>query len=298
MELLDLKAKYDVQDHIESSVEVPDLTECKGIIYIKGSSGSGKSTILRKMGHSVESLNNEKDVIGNFPTLEIGEELLLAFGLRSIPTWFRSPSTLSNGEHHRAEVAYTIAKGNHMLDEFTSVVDRNTAKALSVSVRKWFDRNNTDKLILASCHEDVVEWLQPDWVYDADSKVLVNRRVERRPEITLTIKSSNYKDWELFKKHHYLSSAMSKATHSYTAYIEGKAVAYCSIIHGCSRDIRSYWRECRLVVLPEFQGLGIGTKLSDTVAQLYKSKGFRFFAKTAHPVLGEHREKDPQLERY
>ena len=28
------------------------------------------------------------------------------------------------------------------------------------------------KVVLLSCHYDIVEWLQPDWVYDVNTKVL------------------------------------------------------------------------------------------------------------------------------
>jgi GNAT superfamily N-acetyltransferase len=45
------------------------------------------------------------------------------------------------------------------------------------------------------------------------------------------------------------------------------------------------------VILPEFQGMGIGTAFSDAIAEIYVSRGLRYFSKTAHPSFGEHREK-------
>ena len=45
--------------------------------------------------------------------------------------------------------------------------------------------------------------------------------------------------------------------------------------------------------MPEFQGMGIGTAFSDAIAEMYVSKGMRYFSKTAHPSFGEHREKSP-----
>jgi GNAT superfamily N-acetyltransferase len=44
-------------------------------------------------------------------------------------------------------------------------------------------------------------------------------------------------------------------------------------------------------LLPEWQGLGIGVAFSDAIAQIYLDRGLRYFSKTAHPALGEHREK-------
>lgn len=71
-------------------------------------------------------------------------------------------------------------------------------------------------------------------------------------------------------------------------------MAFSAVVHGCGRDIRSYWRESRIVVLPEWQGMGIGSKFSEAVASIYTSRGKRFFSKTAHPALGEYRNKHPE----
>ena len=80
-----------------------------------------------------------------------------------------------------------------------------------------------------------------------------------------------------------------KSCHFYTAYINAQPVAFIAIIHRCGRDIRSYWGESRLVVLPEFQGLGIGFAVSELIAMEYTSRGLRYFSKTAHPALGVKR---------
>lgn len=41
--------------------------------------------------------------------------------------------------------------------------------------------------------------------------------------------------------------------------------------------------------MPDFQGMGIGTKLSDAIAQIFIEKGKRYFSRTAHPRMGEYR---------
>ena len=70
-------------------------------------------------------------------------------------------------------------------------------------------------------------------------------------------------------------------------------MAFHAVLHSTNRDIHSYWRGHRTVVLPEFQGMGIGTAFSDAIAEFYVSQGVRYFSKTAHPSFGEHREKSP-----
>jgi len=96
----EIKSRYDIKDHVEAPVPIPDLPQ-EGIVLIVGTSGSGKSTILRSLNHDQNILvNPDATVIENFSTAQRGEELLLAAGLRSIPAWFRQPTTLSNGEYH------------------------------------------------------------------------------------------------------------------------------------------------------------------------------------------------------
>jgi len=291
-----IRAKYDIRDYKEQAVTVPKLPD-DGIILIVGTSGSGKSTILRTLGDRQAHFDPETTVIENFSTAQRGEELLLATGLRSIPTWFRSPTTLSNGERHRFEMALCIDQGITTIDEFTSVVDRDTAKSLAYSMRQYYDRSGqTEPLYIASCHRDIIEWLDPEWVYDTDLCVLENRRLPHRlgrPSLALTIRSTSVKYWRYFGRHHYLDTKISKSAHYYVLMLGDKPIGFHAAIHSTNRDIHSYWRGHRTVILPEFQGMGIGTAFSDAIAEIYVSRGFRYFSKTAHPAFGEHRERSP-----
>ena len=294
--LEEIRRKYDITDHKEADVAIPELPT-EGIVLIVGTSGSGKSTILRSLGeHTQPKIEFYNTVIENFSSPERGEELLLACGLRSIPTWFRTPHTLSNGEHHRFEMAMSIDQSISTIDEFTSVVDRDTAKSLALSIRRYYNQRGTaDPLYIASCHRDIIDWLDPDWVYDTDLQKLDNRRalhrLGRRPELALTIRSTGPHYWRYFQRHHYLDSKMSRSVHCYVLLLGDKPIGFHAAIHSTNRDIHSYWRGHRTVILPEFQGMGIGTAFSDAIAQIYVDRGLRYFSKTAHPSFGEHREK-------
>ena len=240
-----IKKKYDIGDYQESPVDVPNLP-ADGIVLIVGTSGSGKSTILRSLGKvKTPVVPQDVDVISSFSSPERGEELLLACGLRSIPTWFRPPATLSNGEFHRFEMALALDQGIATVDEFTSVVDRDTAKSLALSVRKFYDRRGTtDPLYIASCHRDIIEWLDPEYVYDTDLCVLENRRsllrLGTRPELVLTIKSASVDYWRYFSKYHYLDTAISRSAHYYVLLLGDKPIGFHAAIHSTNRDIHTY----------------------------------------------------------
>ena len=59
-------------------------------------------------------------------------KLLFDVGLSSVPVWKSPFRTLSNGEKLRFEIAYKILLPNNyvFVDEFTSMLDRQTAKNL------------------------------------------------------------------------------------------------------------------------------------------------------------------------
>jgi len=54
------------------------------------------------------------------------------------------------------------------------------------------------------------------------------------------------------------------------------------------------WREHRLVVLPDFQGVGIGNALSAFVASAYAGlRGKRYYSTTGNPAMIAHRIRSP-----
>jgi len=75
---------------------------------------------------------------------------------------------------------------------------------------------------------------------------------------------------------------------------EGNLSDFSAVISFPSGSVKNGYREHRIVILPDFQGLGIGVRLSDAMGEIYTSEGKRYFSKTAHPRLGEYREASPK----
>lgn len=136
---------------------------------IVGSSGSGKSTLLSKFG-SEESpkWDPNKSIISHFESPDEAISKLGAVGLNTVPSWYKPYHVLSNGEKFRADLARKI-KSHAVIDEFTSVVDRNVAKAASVSFSRYLKNNDVENVIVSTCHRDILDWLEPDWVIDTDA---------------------------------------------------------------------------------------------------------------------------------
>lgn len=141
---------------------------------IVGSSGSGKSTLLKHFGNE-ESPNwdSKKSIISHFENPDEAINKLGSVGLNSVPSWYKPYHVLSNGEKFRADLARKL-KSHCVIDEFTSVVDRAVAKAASVSLSRFVTNNNLENVVLSTCHHDILEWLEPDWVLNTDTGELMD----------------------------------------------------------------------------------------------------------------------------
>lgn len=260
---------------------------------IVGPSGSGKSTLLRQFGQEeTVSWDSRRAVVSHFLSASDARQRLGAVGLNTIPSWVKPYHVLSTGERFRADLARRIKSGA-VIDEFTSVVDRNVAKACSVALRRYADRNEIKRVVLASCHYDIIEWLQPDWVFDTATGAAAGRRAESRPPISLDIDPCGAEEWAAFSPHHYLTGKINPASHCWLATWGGVPVAFAAALAFPNANFSNAWRGHRTVVLPDFQGLGIGVAVSNAVAGLFVARGCRYFSKTAHPRLGEYRNTSP-----
>ena len=108
-------------------------------------------------------------------------EVFYSIGLSSVPLWLHRPNELSNGEKARFEIAWQLLKNPNdiiLIDEFTSVVNRMTAKSMSFNLQKYI-RRKQKKIILCSCHYDIIQWLQPDFVINLNKKINGNVLLEK-----------------------------------------------------------------------------------------------------------------------
>lgn len=144
---------------------------------IVGNSGSGKSLIAREIFGTVYQdriVSNSSvplvEAMGSHD-MNVIVGALTHVGMGSAPEWITPYDFLSTGQRMRADLAFALLNVENMVvfDEFTSVVDRQVAKIVSHSISKAF-RKNHKQFVAVTCHHDVEEWLEPDWVLDMDLK--------------------------------------------------------------------------------------------------------------------------------
>ena len=294
--MFDVPVQQKITKSWEVKIPIEDFSWNVGLIV--GASGSGKTTISKRAFSNAaffegnqwgsESFLNDFSQDLDVKTIT---DALSHVGFASPPSWLLPYHALSNGQKFRADLARAILETKNVLvfDEFTSLVDRTVAKIGSYAVQK-FIRKMKRQFVAVTCHYDVSEWLEPDWIYDV-STMEFSRRLLRRPPIEVKIQQVHHSVWQIFKGHHYLSADMNKAARVFVATIEEQPAAMTAILPFPHPHIKNVWKEHRTVVLPDFQGIGLGNRLSEQVGNILLSEGKRFTSVTSHPSMIHYRAK-------
>jgi len=280
--------------HIEWELDAPFDDEPWQVGLVCGPSGSGKTTLMREVWGEPPVLEwKGLSVIDDFPeglATEDVAKVCQAVGFNTIPAWMRPHAVLSNGEKFRVDLARRMVEfdGTIVVDEFTSVVDRQVAQIGAHAVQKYVRR--TDKRFIGvTCHHDLVDWLQPDWVIDMATRQFTRRLVQRRPKLTCTIGRLPRAAWEMFAPFHYMTAEMHRGAKCFGLWANGRLAAFAGLLwipisQGKDRG-KTISQVSRLVTLPDWQGLGLAMILVERLGAEHKAAGKRLRTYPAHPAL-------------
>lgn len=302
-----VKSLFNVDSGANFSIEADfDLDSAPWQIgVIVGPSGSGKTSMGRALWGAdavyAPSWPADAPIIDAITPEGSFDEVTAALssvGLGSVPTWLRPYPVLSNGEQFRANLARLIAEAPHkaVLDEFSSVVDRQIAQiGAGAFAKAW--RRTGGQAVLLSCHYDILDWVQPDWVFDTATGKFNRGCLWRRPRIDVDLWQTNWRHWPAFEPHHYLKLPHMIAATNYVATVNGQLVAHVAV---STRPGMKEARACRLVVMPEWQGAGVGLRFLDAVCELWRlgqnRYGIPMFSlfHTSHPGLASALRRSPR----
>lgn len=286
------------------STELPiDDTDWR-VGLVVGPSGSGKSSIGRRIwgdaalyAPSWPARRPIIDAIAPRGAFDAVTAALAAVGLGNVPSWLRPYRVLSNGERFRADLARLVceAPARAVLDEFTSVVDRQIARIVALAFAKAW-RRTRGQVVLLSCHYDIVDWLEPDWIFDTATGKFSGRGLWRRPRFELEIRATDWRHWALFEPHHYLKLPKMIAATNYVGTVAGELVAHLAV---STRPGLRAARASRLVIMPEWQGAGIGLRFLNAIADLWLAGENRYglrmptYFHTSHPGLTSALRRSP-----
>ncbi len=303
-----VKSLFNVDDasafRLSADLPIDDTDWRIGLVV--GPSGSGKTSIGEKLFRRGRKAfarfrwSPDRPIIDQIAeggSVDAATAALSAVGLGSVPAWLRPYQVLSQGEKFRADLARLVCDqpAEVVVDEFTSVVDRQIARIGAMAFGKAW-RRGTGRVVLLSCHYDVAEWLQPDWVFDTATGAFTGRYLQPRPRFELEIRQTGWEWWPRFEPHHYLKMPKMIAATNYVGFVEGEPVAHVAV---STRPGLVEARACRLVVMPEWQGAGVGMRFLNAVCAAWR-RGENRYGKplltlfhTSHPGLAAALRRDP-----
>jgi ABC-type molybdenum transport system ATPase subunit/photorepair protein PhrA/GNAT superfamily N-acetyltransferase len=302
-----LEGIFDVPEKKKTAVDfhfdVPIEEKPWQIGLIVGPSGAGKTSVARHLfgdnivqGYDWHPSRSLVDSFNPKHSIRDVTGALSAVGFSSPPSWLKPFRVLSNGEQFRSTMARALLDDRELIvvDEFTSVIDRTVAQIGSCAISKAIRRSPKRKFIAVSCHDDIVDWLQPDWILEPHAGRFAWRLLQRRPAIELEIRRIHHSAWHLFAAHHYLTADICHAATCFGAFWQDKCVCFDAWLPmpGLPGD-KLGKRGHRTVTLPDYQGVGIGRALVDTIASMWAGLGYSAYSRTAHPAEMRSRIQSP-----
>jgi ABC-type ATPase with predicted acetyltransferase domain len=289
-----------------------DVESDYNVGLIVGASGSGKTTLARHIyGENCfsEVLDLSRPVIDQFPEQYSYDECaatLAGVGLTAVVCWVRPAVTLSNGQRARAELALQMARQSSsgevsVFDEWTSVVDRTVAKVMSHCIQKHA-RKAHKKVVLLSCHYDVIDWLNPCWVIDCNKQQFIDRRLlcrdfERDEKLKFELREVDKRTWKFFSKYHYLSDILPGGSIlTYGVFHDDEQVGFqcfANYVPHVDKSKPMQMHSNRTVIHPDYAGFGLGILTINESAKLVEAKGYDVRAKFSSTPIYLSMKKQP-----
>jgi len=289
----DNQQKFTILDNTNLKIQQGD------IVLVTGDSGSGKSVLLKAIKHDLgDEAADTRDLTINptEPIIEtVGEnttealELLSKVGLNDAFLFLRSYQQLSDGQKHRYQIARLAESGKKwwLLDEFCSVLDRDTAKIVSFNLQR-LARERGVTVVAATTHEDLTADLAPNvQVHKRFGKEITVNYVPNAgiAECSLVkemhIEKATHADYKQLSQFHYRSGrcaaprnifALKRAgelcgiiIYAYpTPFCFGRSQVWKGTLNQLMREVSVV---SRVVVHPKYRGIGLGAKLvAETLA--------------------------------
>jgi ABC-type transport system involved in cytochrome c biogenesis ATPase subunit/GNAT superfamily N-acetyltransferase len=270
------------------------------IVLITGDSGSGKSALLKALRADLGTeAQDTRDLHFslNTPIIDtIGKntqqalETLSKVGLNDAFLFLRTYNQLSDGQKHRYHIAQLTQTPAQfwLLDEFTSTLDRDTAKTVAYNLQKHA-RQQGKAVIAATTHTDLQKDLAPNVhihkTYGKNLTITYHPHA-KATECTLTrqthIQQGTLQDYKQLSQFHYRTATCPTPRKIFTLkrknetigtivysspppLMFGRTKAWKGTNQQLQKDISTI---TRVIIHPKYRSTGLGTKIvKETLTQ-------------------------------
>ena len=132
--------------------------------------------------------------------------------------------------------------------------------------------------------------------------IQINHKKGERPKIALTVRRCEPSIWYSlgFYREHYLSAELNKSCKCLLFEWNNVPVAFVAILNTPRKGIPYGCSVSRIVILPDYQGLGLSTTIFNFVGGIVKSLSddehdYKLYIKTAHSKFGEALSRNPNV---
>ena len=131
-------------------------------------------------------------------------------------------------------------------------------------------------------------------------KIIIEKHTNDKPNIQLTVQRVEASEWKNlgFDKHHYLTADINKSCKCLLFSWNDTPVAFVGILNTPRKGLPNDLAISRLVILPDYQGLGLSSIILNFCGGIIKSLGedYRLLIKTIHTKMGKHLSKCEEWE--
>jgi GNAT superfamily N-acetyltransferase len=170
-------------------------------------------------------------------------------------------------------------------------------KVMSHCVAKHARRSKRS-IVLNSCHYDVIEWLDPDWIIDCNKQTYTDRRnrvgvEERTDRLRFDVYQADKRTWGYFSKYHYLSERLAPNSQVYGLWCGVDQIGFQAFTPYIIGNFDTYFSN-RTVIHPDYAGLGLGIKLINETSKHMVKKGFKIKAKFSSTPIYKAMKRQPE----
>lgn len=275
---------------------------------VTGPSGSGKSTLVQKLFGPTPNVTWLDDVaiLGHFVSIEVGRKFCDAACLDPCVA-MRPFTALSGGEQARAQLARlleaAVASASSkplVLEEFSSLVDRDTAKKMAKSVQNLAQDKGLC-IVISSCHSDFLGagMLEPDWIFECHNKRLLHFQprsdlkqeadlatcpsqeepnmgcdqeeqlmlAPQPPLIQLEVRRALAREWAHFREHHYKDHKLKGDSVAFVGLIDSRVCCFTAVVPEATQFVH---RGANSGLWPEDHGYPIPWMKCEPPRSLYR----------------------------